>query len=216
MYISKKELLLVILLCVLFTLLNACNSSNDTNKVVIAKNGLPSVNSLISKPELHELLKKKTTTNENATLLISALTGYNEKTIRATIDIINDNNDVDFSKFGQNTKTISMEVSDESYSSVVTATAASILINNHPIIEAGDTKKGCIIKAKIETTLYSSGGTITLWIEPKNNKIIVYGRSEINQIYDLFGINDKGLLNVMDGINKSLGRYQSHEESYKK
>lgn len=211
-----KKYFRVIIFFNFLTLLASCNPTTETNKVMIAKNGLPAVKSLISKPELNGLAKKKSTSKESAIQLISALTGYNEKLIKSSIDLISDNNDVDFGKLGQKIKTLSIEVGDESYSSVVTATAASLLLNNHPIIEAGDTKKGCVIKAKIEATLYSLSGVITVWIEPKDGKVMVYGKSELNQAYDPFGVNDKGLLNVMDGINKTLGYHQSFDEAYNK
>jgi|GEM_PF-1416362 len=211
-----KPHIISILLLVFLSLLTGCNSSTEKDKVVIAKNGLPAVKSLIAKPELNSLVKKKAFSKESATRLISALTGYNEKLVEASIDLIEDNNDVDFGKFGQNNKTISMEVTDETYAAVVTATAASLLINNHPIIEAGDTKVGCVIKSKIEANLYSSSGTITIWVEPTDGKIMIYGKSEINQAYDLFGVNDKGLSNVMDGIKKALGNNQSFQEANNK
>lgn len=211
-----KPHIISILLLGFLSLLTGCNSSSEKDKVVIAKNGLPAVKSLIAKPELNSLVKKKAFSKESATRLISALTGYNEKLVEASIDLIADNNDVDFGKFGQNNKTISMEVTDETYSAVVTATAASLLINNHPIIEAGDTKVGCVIKSKIEANLYSFSGTITIWVEPTDGKIMIYGKSEINQAYDLFGVNDKGLSNVMDGIKKALGNNQSFQEANNK
>ena len=208
-----KILLSGIFLICFSILLGGCDSPNDPQKIVMAKNGLPSVKSLISKPELKGLLKNKSVSKEDATKLIAALTGYNEKLIEISINLIGDNNDVDFGKFGTNDKTISTEFFDENYSAVVTATAASLLINAHPILEAGDTKTGCVIKAKINANLYSNGGTVTIWIEPKDGKIYVYGKSELNQIYDLFGVNDKGLKNIFDGINQSLGRHQNFQEA---
>ena len=188
-------------------------SVNQAEKIVLAKNGLPSVKSLISKSELNTVVKKKSLSKENAVKLISVLSGYNENLIGISLDLINDNNDVDFERFGTTSKILSTKISGIEYSSVVKAAAASLLLNEHAILAIGDTRLGYIIKANIASNLYANGGIIYIWIEPKDGEIYIYGKSELKQIYDVFGVNNKGLINIFKEINQILDIHQSFDEA---
>ena len=191
-----------------------CNKSSQPHSIVIAKNGLPSVISLISKPELNELFKKKYLSENDAAKLTSELTGYNEKSIEIALNFIK-SDDVDFDDLWITRKFSSISFSDETYNSIVTATAASMLINGHQISEAGDTKAGCVLKSIVPPlgNIFSiSGATITIWIEKQEREIIVYGLTQGHKGYEILGINDKRLSNIFDGINKYLGKYPSFKE----
>lgn len=194
----------------LFT--SGCEKSLESYPIVLADNGLPSVKSLIAKPELNGLLKRNHISENAIAKLTSALTGYDEQLIGLAIGLIN-TDDFDFPTVD---KLSSMKFSEDNYSLIVTATAASMLINGFPISEAGDTKIGCILISKILPlrNLFSlSGGTITIWIEAKDGDIFVYGISKLNQSYDIFGTNDKRLSNVFNDVKKYLGHYPSFEEA---
>ena len=194
----------------LFT--SGCEKSLESYPIVSADNGLPSVKSLIAKPELNGLLKRNHISENAIAKLTSALTGYDEQLIGLAIGLIN-TDDFDFPTVD---KLSSMKFSEDNYSLIVTATAASMLINGFPISEAGDTKIGCILISKILPlrNLFSlSGGTITIWIEAKDGDIFVYGISKLNQSYDIFGTNDKRLSNVFNDVKKYLGHYPSFEEA---
>ena len=194
----------------LFT--SGCEKSLESYPIVSADTGLPTVKSLIAKPELNGLLKRNHISENAIAKLTSALTGYDEQLIGLAIGLIN-TDDFDFPTVD---KLSSMKFSEDNYSLIVTATAASMLINGFPISEAGDTKIGCILISKILPlrNLFSlSGGTITIWIEAKDGDIFVYGISKLNQSYDIFGTNDKRLSNVFNDVKKYLGHYPSFEEA---
>lgn len=216
-YISNKYLLIAL---TAFLLLSCSNSESDkaeksnSNKVEIAQNGLPSVKYLIDKPEIKKLLKQKSFTKEDTSLLIGILTGYDFGLIRMAVNLLDDEN-INMGALGVNEKIFTKTFSNISYSQVVTATAAALLINGHPIIEAGDTSKGCVIKSKITYSLSSlSGGLMTVWVEPDEGVVNIYIKSQLNQPYDLFDANDNGIQKVISSIETALGRHPSFGEAH--
>lgn len=208
-----KFILFVSLLIMLSLFASGCERSVESQSIVFAANGYPSVKSLLSKPELNGLLKKNQITENEVVKLTAALTGYDERLIGLVIGLVNTTGDVNLPTTD---KLSSIKFSEDNYSSIVTATAASMLVSGFPITEAGDTKNGCILISKIPplTNLFSlSGGTITIWIQAKDGDIFVYGISKINQSSDILGVNDKRLHNIFNGVKKYLGHYPSFEEA---
>jgi hypothetical protein len=207
-----KFLFFAFLITMLSLFTSGCEKCLESYPIVFADSGLPSVKSLIAKPELNGLLKRNHISGNAVAKLTSALTGYDEQLIGLVIGLVN-TDDFDFPAID---KISSMKFSEENYSSIVTATVASMLVNGFPISEAGDTKIGCILISKIlplRNLSSLSGGTITIWIEAKDGEISVHGISKINQSYDIFGVNDKRLGNVFNDVKKYLGHYPSFEEA---